>query len=87
VLEIMRLYDDLGDDVNSFGSAYGRPMLDAIFIRPVVNYKYLKSVLSASPQTIYNLIAKFEEAEILYQLEDRKRNRMYVFAQLISLLR
>lgn len=87
VLKIMQLYDDLGDVVNAFGSAYSRPMLDAIFVRPIVNFSYLRSVLSASPQTIYNLIDRFEEAGILHQLEERKRNRLYVFVQLMRLLR
>lgn len=87
VLRIMSLYDELGNAVNSFGSAYGRPMLDAIFVRPVVNFRHLRAILGASPQTIYNLIEKFEDAGILYQVGSSKRNRMYVFAQLLSLLR
>lgn len=87
LLEIMQLYDDLGDVVNAFGSAYSRPMLDAIFVRPIVNFSYLRSVLSASPQTIYNLIGKFEEAGILHQLGERKRNRLYAFVRLMMLLR
>ncbi|MGA9532790.1 MAG: Fic family protein [Anaerolineales bacterium] len=87
ILEIMRLYGELSETVNSFGSAYARPMLDAIFVRPIVNYRYLHSELGSSPQTVYNLIDKFEGSGILRQLDDKKRNRMYVFAQLMSLLR
>lgn len=87
VLKIMSLYEDLMDNMNTFSSSYCRPMLDAIFVRPVVNFSYLRSVLRASPQTIYNLIAKFEKAGILIQLGERKRNRLYIFIQLMNLLR
>ena len=86
VLEIMNLYEELKEQVTRFGSVYGSNMLDALFVRPVVNYRYLKSQLGASPQTIYNLIDKFKEADILYQVPGRERNRIFVFTRLLSLL-
>ncbi|MBE9479607.1 MAG: Fic family protein [Chloroflexi bacterium] len=87
VLEIVDLYNSLKEKVISLGSVYGSSMLDLIFIRPAVNYPILKEHLGASPQTIYNLLNKFEEEEILFQVSDRKRNRIYIFKALIQLLR
>jgi Fic family protein len=87
VLEIIKLYESLKEKVLSLGSVYGNSMLDLIFISPVVNYPILKKNLSASSQTIYNLLSKFEEEKILIQVSGRKRNRIYVFNDLIQLLR
>ena len=86
VSKIMALYETLRGRINEYGLVYGIPMLDAIFIRPVVHYKYLKHVLGASPQTIYNLLDKFVEEQILFQLAGRKRNRIYIFKELLELL-
>jgi len=86
IMKIMALYESLRSEIEELGLVYGVPMLDAIFIRPVVNYKYLKGVLGASPQTIYNLLHRFENKGILFQLSERSRNRIYVFRHLIQLL-
>lgn len=86
ISKIMDLYASLRGRITELGLVYGIPMLDAIFVRPVVHYKYLKRVIGASHQTIYNLLEKFEEGQILFQLPGRKRNRIYVFKELIQLL-
>lgn len=87
VLEIIRLYNSLRERIATLGSAYAFPMLDLIFVRPVVNYSLLKQHLGSSSQTVYNLLRKFEEEEILFPLEEKKRNRQYFFPELIKLLR
>lgn len=87
IIEIIKLYGSLKEKVLSLGSVYGSPMLDLIFISPVVNYPILKKNLNASSQTIYNLLSKFEEEEILIQMPGRKRNRIDIFRELIHLLR
>ncbi|MFO7943935.1 MAG: Fic family protein [Anaerolineales bacterium] len=87
IMSIISLYEELKEEVTTFGSVYGNSMLDAIFIRPIVNYRYLKTELNASPQTIYNLIDKFVNAGILFQIPGRERNRLYIFPALLELLR
>ena len=87
VLEIVKLYNELKEKVAKLGSRYGISMLDQVFIWPIVNFPILKDRVGASHQTIYNLIEKFEEEDILHQVSDQKRNRTYIFRQLIDLLR
>ncbi len=87
VLEIVKLYNELKEKVAKIGSRYSTSMLDQVFIWPIVNFSILKDRVGASHQTIYNLIDKFEEEGILHQVSDQKRNRTYIFRQLINLLR
>lgn len=86
VLQIMSLYDELKEEITAFGSVYAGSMLDAMFVRPIVNYRYLRSQLSASPQTIYNLLEKFEQANVLIRVPGRERNRIYIFERLMRVL-
>ena len=87
VLKILNLYQDLKQKVASMGSLYGGQLLDIVFVRPVVTYSYLKDNLGASPQTVYNLINKFVKEGILIEMTDRKRNRSFVFSDLLNILR
>lgn len=87
VLEIAKLYNELKEKVADMGSRYGDSMLDLVFIWPIVNFPILRDRIGASNQTIYNLIEKFEDEGILIQISDQKRNRTYIFRQLIDLLR
>jgi Fic family protein len=87
ILEIVNLYNSLREKIATMGSAYAFPMLDLIFVRPVVNYTILKSHLGSSSQTVYNLLEKFENEEILIPFGEKKRNRQYIFPELLNLLR
>lgn len=87
VLEIIVLYNSLREKISRMGSVYAFPMLDFIFIRPVVNYSLLKKRLGSSAQTVYNLLEKFEGESILVPIGEKKRNRQYIFPELIDLLR
>lgn len=49
---------------------------------------YIKKILKAkSSQTIYNLLKKFTKAGILKEIPGRKRNKNYVFQQLLDILK
>ena len=87
VLKILNLYQDLKQKVASMGSLYGGRLLDIVFVRPVVTYSYLKDNLGVSHQTVYNLINKFANEGILTEMTDRKRNRLFVFSDLLDILR
>jgi Fic family protein len=84
VLKILILYKDLKDKVTSIG--YSAQLLDIIFVRPIITYSYLKKEISASSQTIYNLLDKFEDQGILISTKDAKRNRQFIFRELLDLL-
>lgn len=86
VLKIIYLYNEIRETVQKMGSVYGVPMLDFIFSRPIVNYPVLKSYLEASHQTVYNLLSKFENEDILVEISDQKRNRIYIFRDLFGIL-
>lgn len=87
IQKITELYENVKTQVAQWSSALALVLLDQIFIRPAVNYVSLKSVLPpSSPQTIFNLLEKFQDAGILTVVGSARRNRTYVFQQLIQLL-
>lgn len=87
-LTMLSLYNNLKDKVSGFGSAYAIQLLDLIFETPMVTFVSIKDRLkSKSNQTVYNLLEKFVSSGILQDQADKKRNRLYVFRQLIDLVK
>ncbi len=85
--EVTGLYERLKSQVAGMATIYGPALLDQLFIRPVVNYPYLKKVIPATPNTIYSLLDKFIEAGILVQATEARRNRIFIFPALLELLK
>lgn len=85
--DVELLYLKYRGTVDTFHSPFGRPMLDALFRLPIVDYRYLVNRLGASNVTVYNLLEKFEEAGILYEITGKQRNRQYALVELIDLMR
>ena len=87
VKDMLRLYRDTKDKLLVFNSQYGIELLDIIFETPVVSFKSIKSKIRTDTyQTIYNLLNKFQENGILAEITGRKRNRIYVFNDLMKIL-
>lgn len=87
VLRILTLYQELKDRIATI-SAYAVRLLDIVFETPIVSFPGIKKRLAAkSDQTIYNLLAKFVSAGILTETSGRKRNRIFVFRDLLDLLK
>lgn len=88
VLEMVNLYNNLKDKITDVRSLYAIKFLDILFSNPIVSFISIKKRLKTrSNQTIYNLFNKFVELEILEEIEGRKRNRIYVFNQLMDILK
>ncbi len=87
-LIMLSLYNNLKEEIAIFGSAYAIQLLDIIFETPMVSFVTIKKRLNTrSNQTIYNLIEKFVKAKILEESSDKKRNRIYVFRQLLDIVK
>jgi Fic family protein len=85
--EILSLYDKVKENIYKYKSIYAMNLLDIIFSRPIISSITIKEELKTnSYQTIYNLIEKFEERKILREATGRKRNRIYVYDELINIL-
>ncbi|NCO66602.1 MAG: cell filamentation protein Fic [Candidatus Aquicultor secundus] len=88
VLGILNLYNDLKAEITAINSIYAVRLLDVVFASPIVSFASIKEHLkTASNQTVYNLLAKFVNAGILQEISGKKRDRVYVFAKLIEILR
>lgn len=88
VLSILSLYNDLKTKITSINSIYAVGLLDIIFAMPIVSFASVKERLkTASNQTIYNLLTKFVNAGILQEISGKKRDRVYVFKQMLETLK
>lgn len=87
-LQMLNLYNDLKQQITTFGSGYAIKLLDIIFETPMVSFVKIKDRMEVgSNQTIYNLINKFVEAGILELSGEQKRNKIYVFKKLLDIVR
>lgn len=86
--EILKLHTAYREKIINIGSIYSNNLLDAIFIRPIFTTASLRShVKIKNTQTFFNLIAKFVIAGILQEANpEKKRNKVYIFTELIKLL-
>ena len=88
IYKIKVLYEKSKREITQINARYAINLLDMIFNTPIVSFVSIKNRLEAkSPQTIYNLLDKFVKAGILKEIPGKKRNRIYVFQQLLEILR
>jgi len=88
VIEINTLYNNLKEKIISVNSVYATKLLDIIFTTPIVSFIHIKKRIDVkSNQTIYNLLEKFMKIGILKEVGIKKRNRTFVFSQLLQVLK
>ena len=88
VLNMLELYKSVKEKLSDFNSQYAIHLLDIIFENPVTSFKNIKTKISTnSYQTIYNLLEKFQEENILIEITGGKRNKIYVFDDLMKIIR
>lgn len=85
--EIQVLYEKLKIDVMSVNSKYSINLLDQIFVSPIISFSKIKNnIKTNSPASIYSVIEKFVDAGILTQVGTSKRNRLFIFNELMAIL-
>lgn len=86
--KILTLHTTYKEKIIQTNSMYANILLDAIFVRPIFTTASLrKHVHIKNTQTFFTLITKFVTIGILKEVNpDKKRNRVYVFTELIELL-
>lgn len=88
VLEIIALHNNLKNKIIAINSAYAINLLDIIFTNPIISFASIKKRLKTkSYQTIFNLLTKFVKIGILKEVSGKRRNRIYVFQELLDILK
>jgi len=88
VLNMLELYKTVKEKLSDFNSQYAIHLLDIIFENPVTSFRNIKTRINTnSYQTIYNLLDKFQEEKILVEITGGKRNKIYVFDELMKIIR
>jgi len=87
-LEMLNLYARLKTEISGINAVFAVSLLDIIFATPIISFASIKKRVKAkSYQTIYNLLDKFIKVGILHAVPGRKRNRIFVFKQLLDILK
>lgn len=88
VKSMLDLYKSIKLQLSDFNSQYAINLLDIIFESPVVSFQSIKNRIDTNSfQTIYNLLDKFQAEKILVEVTGGKRNKIYVFENLMKILR
>jgi Fic family protein len=88
ITRIMELNDRLKNKVAAANSVYALNLLELLFTSPIITYAKIKDKLETkNPQTIYNLLEKFTQMGILTEEPGRQRNRVFVFQELLNILK
>lgn len=84
-LNILALYEQfksLGDSIKSY---YFIPILDFIFQHPIFTSKQLIEEINASKQTVFTLLNKMVDQDILIS-SDKAKNRTFICPKLLSII-
>ena len=84
-MDILALYEEFKSYNQSIKSIYYIPILDHIFNNPIFNANHLIDKLSASKQTIYTVLKKMADHNLLTASIEQK-NRIYTCDRLISIV-
>jgi len=88
ILKILALNDRLKKEIAAANSVHAVDLLDLLFFSPMITFAKIKDKLKTkNPQTIYNLLEKFIKMGILFEEPGRQRNRVFVFKELLEILK
>lgn len=85
---MLALHARYKEKIIAINSRYAGAVLDAIFVHPIFTTVSLRKYAKIKhTQTFFRLIAKFADAGIIKEADpQKKRNKVYVFSELIALL-
>jgi Fic family protein len=87
ILKMKSLYENLKQVAINMRSIYAVQLLDIIFDSPIITFVSIKDRMNTkSVQTIYNIIEKFQKADILKEISGRERDKVYAFNKLFDIL-
>jgi hypothetical protein len=68
-------------------SSYTNEFIEFIYSHPIFTYQnVLEYSQIKTPQTVYNLIKKFESIDIISPTSETKRNKIYTFNALLKII-
>lgn len=86
--DIYELYGSVKSQSIEMNSQYAQVFMDLLFERPVISAKeIIEKLEQPSRQTLYTLIEKFEQKEIIKEITGNKRNKVYAFRALIDIIK
>jgi len=62
-------------------------VIDSLYTRPIINVEQVKNIIGKSKVSAYKLIADLEKADVLTQLPNDRRAKMYAFKEYLDLFK
>lgn len=88
ISKILELNERLKKEIVAANSVHAHDLLDLLFSSPIITFAKIKDKLKTkNPQTIYNLLEKFMQMGVLVEEPGRRRNRIFVFHELLDILK
>lgn len=87
ILRMILLYERIKSSIGTIKSVYTFGLLDVIFANPILSATVARKLLGASRQTVYNLLRKFTEENILVEMPVGKTRRVYFFRDLLEIVK
>jgi len=85
VREVLKLYQEHREVVQSISSKHALALLDYLCQHPVITSKEIQQALGVSHPTADSLLRKFEGAGILTEMTGKKRRRQYQYHDYVQL--
>jgi Fic family protein len=87
IMSMYQLYRETKEELVQMNSQYAHLLLDILFERPIISSRDIINQLNQpSTQTVYNLIGKFEDHHIIYEITGNVRNKVYAYRKLIDIV-
>jgi Fic family protein len=62
-------------------------VIDSLYTRPIIDVEQVKNIIGKSKVSAYKLIADLEKADVLTQLPNGRRAKMYTFKEYLDLFK
>lgn len=85
--KILKLQKDVDKKLQKLGSRMnnGRTVINHMYQHPLIDAKKVKSITDLSMPSVYKLIAKLEQLEIIQEVTGAKRGKQYWFPEYIKI--
>ena len=86
---ILKLQKDLENKIQKLGNRTNNALsiINYLYQKPIINASETKKITGLSMPSVYTLIGKLEELEILKEITGGKRRRLFVFEEYLKLFR
>lgn len=87
--EIMQLSKITEEKITNLGarSADAHKVIESLYTNPIIDAQKIGDIIEKNPQSVYQLITKLEDLNILVEITGALRNRLYVYKEYLNIFK